>query len=117
MKSVEELDVFHKAHQLTLKIYTVTGEFPDSERFGLVSQMRRAASSINANLMEGSHRNNSGEYRHFAGIARGSAGELKYHLMLSRDLGFLSENDYSAARSDLEEICRMLTGLIKALEG
>ena len=65
--------------------------------------------------MEGSHRNNGGEYRHFAGIARGSAGELKYQVMLAKDLGFLDENEYAALKNEFDEISRMLTGLTKAL--
>ena len=117
MKSAEDLEVFRKAHQLALKIYMLTGKFPDSEKFGLVSQMRRAASSINSNLMEGSHRNNSGEYRQFAGVSRGSIGELKYQVLLSKDLGFLDVNDYNTLKDELDEISRMLAGLIKALEG
>lgn len=95
----------------------LTGKFPDSEKFGLVSQMRRAASSINSNLMEGSHRNNSREYRQFAGVSRGSIGELKYQVLLSKDLGFLDVNDYNTLKDELDEISRMLAGLIKALEG
>ena len=80
--SVEDLDVFKLAHALTLELYKITASFPVEEKFGLVSQIRRSSSSICANLMEGSHRNNTGEYRQFAGIARGSTGELKYHLLL-----------------------------------
>ena len=117
MKSAEDLEVFRKAHQLALKIYMLTGKFPDSEKFGLVSQMRRAASSINSNLMEGSHRNNSREYRQFAGVSRGSIGELKYQVLLSKDLGFLDVNDYNTLKDELDEISRMHAGLIKALEG
>ncbi|MBI3304191.1 MAG: four helix bundle protein [Deltaproteobacteria bacterium] len=63
MKSVEELDVFKLAHELTLKVYRVTSDFPKEETFGLVPQMRRAASSVGMNLVEGSMRLNSGEYR------------------------------------------------------
>ena len=76
MKSVEELDVFQLAHALTLKVYEVTGGFPKDETFGLVSQMRRAASSVGMNLAEGAMRLNRREYRHFVGIARGSAAEV-----------------------------------------
>jgi len=115
MKSVEELDVFQKAHRLTLELYKLTALFPVEEKYGLVSQIRRAASSINANLMEGSHRNNSGEYRHFTGISKGSVGELKYHILLSRDLGYLDSDCYIVLKNELEEISRMLTGLIKSL--
>ena len=73
MKSVEDLDVFQLAHELTLKIYRITTDFPKEETFGLISQMRRAASSVGMNLAEGAMRLNSGEYRQFVGIARGGS--------------------------------------------
>ncbi len=70
VKSVEDLDVFKKAHKLTLEIYKASLRFPPDERFGLVSQIRRAAASIGTNLMEGGHRLSRAEYRQFVGIAR-----------------------------------------------
>jgi four helix bundle protein len=115
INSAEELDVFKKAHQLTLRIYTITAQFPVDERFGLVSQMRRAAVSIASNLIEGSYRLNTGEFRQFVGIARGSAGELKYGLMVARDLGYISEKDYAPLRTELDDIAKMLMGLAKSL--
>ena len=115
IKSVEELEVFKRSHQFTLHIYGVTKKFPPVEKFGLVSQMTRAAASLCTNLMEGSHRLNRAEYRQFAGIAKGSAGELKYHLMLAKDLGYLAKEEYDRLKFELEEISRMLNGLIKAL--
>ncbi|MGE5893866.1 MAG: four helix bundle protein [bacterium] len=115
IKSVEEMEVFKKAHALTLKIYQMTEKFPAEEKYGPVSQMKRASSSIAANLMEGSHRLNRKEFRQFAGIARGSAGELKYYLLLVRDLKYLNESDYNILIAATEEIGRMLTGLVNAL--
>jgi hypothetical protein len=76
MKSVEQLDVFKLAHELTLRVYKITLGFPREESFALVSQMRRAASSIGMNLVEGSMRRNKRELRQFVGIARGSAAGL-----------------------------------------
>lgn len=111
----EDLSVFRKAHELTLELYKITKNFPTDEKWELVSQIRRAASSIGANLMEGSHRNNTREYRQFAGIANGSAGELKYHLLLGHDLGYLGDAQYKELRSECDEICKMLRGLIKSL--
>jgi len=81
----------------------------------LVPQMRRAAVSIPCNLIEGSHRLNRAEYRHFVGIAKGSAGEVKYQLLLAKDLGYLPAKDYLALRAEVDEISRMLSGLVKAL--
>jgi len=77
--------------------------------------MRRAAASIGANLMEGGHRLNRREFRQFVGIAKGSAGELKYHLLLAEDLGYLPAGEYEELRSGLEEISKMLNGLIGSL--
>lgn len=114
---IEELDVFKKSHGLTLDLYRLTAQFPSEEKFGLTSQIRRASSSICANLIEGNHRNNKREYRQFAGISRGSAGELKYHLLLAKDLAYISENDFRKCDKTTDDISKMLHGLIKALDG
>ena len=74
MEKVEELDVFKLSHASTLEVFEITKSFPEEEKFGLISQMRRAAYSIPMNLMEGAHRLGSKEYRQFVGIAKGSAG-------------------------------------------
>ena len=116
MKKVEELDVFRLSHSLTLEIYGITKSFPDEEKFGLISQMRKAAYSIPMNLMEGAHRLSSKEYRQFIGIARGSTGEIKYQLLLVRDLNYVSENEYSDLTSKYERVSQMLTKLAKSLE-
>ena len=115
INTVEDLEVFKRSHNLALRIYKLTEMFPQSEKFGLISQMRRASASIATNLIEGSHRLSSKEFRQFASISRGSVGELKYHLLLSRDLGYLPEEDHSHLRNELEEISKMLNGLIKSL--
>ncbi len=106
MKSVEDLDVFKLAHQLALKTYAVTKTFPKEEMFSLVNQMRRAAASVGMNLMEGSMRLGSNEYRQFVGIARGSAGELclkgemmKYKGWSSSDGQHRSKNQDQAIRT------------------
>jgi len=113
--SAENLKVFEKSHLLTLNLYQLTRSFPTEEKFGLTSQIRRSSSSICANLMEGSHRNNTGEYRQFAGISRGSAGELKYHLLLAKDLQYISENNYKKCLGTVNEVSKMLHGLVKSL--
>jgi len=115
INSVEELDIFKKGHRFTLKTYQVTKSFPESERFGLITQMRRSSASGPANLMEGSHRLSRREFRQFVSISRGSVGELKYHLLLSKDLGYLPKNEYEVMKGELEDMSKMLTGLIKSL--
>ena len=86
------------------------------ERFGLVSQMRRAASSVPMNLMEGSHRNNRKEYRQFAGIAKGSAAELNIQLLLSNDLGYLNAGAFKELSETNQRILQMLEKLSRSLK-
>ena len=116
MTSVEDLDVFKLAHDLTLRVYKATSEFPKEEVFGLVSQMRRAAASVGMNLAEGSMRLSSREYRQFVGIARGSTGEVVYQLLLARDLEYISEDLYSELRPGFERVGQMLTRLSQSLD-
>ncbi len=116
MQSVEDLDVFKLAHQLALKVYRVTGSFPKNEIFNLVSQRRRAASSVGMNLMEGSMRLSSREYRYFAGIARGSAGEVCYQLLLAKDLRYIANEIYKDLRLDYNRVLQMLAGLSQSLD-
>jgi four helix bundle protein len=116
MKTVEELDVFKLSHSLALEIFKLTKSFPAGEKFGLVSKMRRAAYSIPMNLMEGGHRLNRKEYRQFVGIAKGSTGEMKYQLLLVKDLKYIIENKYSELLPQYERVSQMLTKLAKSLE-
>ena len=116
MEKVEELDVFKLSHASTLEVFEITKSFPEEEKFGLISQMRRAAYSIPMNLMEGAHRLGSKEYRQFVGIAKGSAGEIKYQLLLVKDLRYISEDRYSNLKQKYERVSQMLTKLAQSLE-
>jgi len=116
LQKVEDLDVFKLSHALTLEVFEITEGFPEEERFGLTSQMRRAAYSIPMNLMEGAHRLGSKEYRQFVGIARGSTGEIKYQLLLIKDLRYISDNGYSNLSQRYERVSQMLTKSAKSLE-
>jgi four helix bundle protein len=115
MKSVEELDVFKLAHELALKVYKLTIGFPREESFNLVPQMRRAASSVGMNLVEGSMRLNSREFRQFVGIARGSAAEVSYQLLLARNLRYMQKEVYDELRPAYERVGQMLTRLAQSL--
>jgi four helix bundle protein len=86
MKDFRELQVWRKAHELTLAVYQITASFPREELYGLTAQLRRAGSSIAANLAEGCGRNGDAELARFCSMAMGSASELEYHLLLARDL-------------------------------
>ena len=114
-RKVEDLDVFKAAHRLALELYHLTERFPKEERFGLVAQMRRAIASVGANLMEGGYRINKKEFRQFVGIARGSVGEMKYFAILARDLGYFTNSDFQRVSANLDDIGKMLFGLIKSL--
>ena len=116
MNSVENLDVFKLAHDLTIDVYRLTDSFPKEEIFSLVSQMRRASSSIGMNLMEGAMRLGTKEYRQFVGVARGSAGEVCYQLLLARDLGYISQERHDALRSKVDRILQMLSRLASTLQ-
>lgn len=114
--NIEDLEVFRISHELTLEIYEITKNFPDDEKYNLTPQMRKSSSSIPMNLMEGSHRLNRKEYRQFSGIARGSAGELKYQLLLAKDLKYINEATYKLLRERTETVSKMLTGLVRSLD-
>jgi four helix bundle protein len=100
---------------VTLAVYKVTGTFPKDELYGLTSQIRRACASIPANIAEGCGRNSDAELARFLQIAMGSASELDYHLLLARDLGFLSGAVYEQLVSELQEVRRMLNVFIQKL--
>ncbi len=112
---VEDLDVFKLSHELSLQIYKITEDFPGEEKFGLTSQMRRSAASVPTNLVEGGHRFSKNEYKHFVSIARGSTGEIKYQLLLSKDLGYVEEETYLKMKESYERISMMLTKLHDSL--
>jgi four helix bundle protein len=113
MKDFKDLKVWEKAHGLTLLVYEETRSFPKEERYGLTSQLRRAAASVAANIVEGCGRRSDGEFTRFLQIARGSASEVEYHLLLARDLHLLDEAKYRKLDSMVVEVERMLTGLVQ----
>ena len=112
MKDFRDLRVWEKAHRLTLDVYVTTKHFPREEVYGLTGQMRRCSVSIAANLAEGCGKRGNNEFQRYLQIASGSASELDYHLLLSRDLEFLSSIEYNSLAKELGELRRMLTSLI-----
>jgi four helix bundle protein len=115
-RDYHKLKVFDMSHILTIKIYDITKRFPRDELFGLTSQMRRASVSIPANIAEGSARRSKKEYVQFLSNALGSASELEYYIFLSKDLHYISNNEYEDLRNLENQVARMLQGLIKAIE-
>jgi four helix bundle protein len=116
IKSFQDLEVWQKAHKLVLEVYGVTNPFPRSEQFGIVSQLRRAAYSITSNLAEGYGRRSTGELLQFLTIAKGSAEELRYFLILSTDLKFMAPSDLTAMNKEITSIVQMISALGRSLK-
>ena len=111
----KKLNVWRETHNLVLEIYKATSSFPKSETYGLVDQLKRAAYSVPANIVEGQSRNTTKEYLQFLYNSRGSLEEVRYFLLLSFDLKFLKENKYKELEHKYELASKMLNGLIKSL--
>ncbi|MDP9238122.1 MAG: four helix bundle protein [Chloroflexota bacterium] len=115
MRDFRELKVWEKAHRLTLAVYVAAKALPKDEVYGLTSQIRRAASSIPANIAEGCGRMSDAELSRYCGIAFASANELEYHLLLARDLDYLTPEAYDVLNRDTLEVKKMLAAFIVAL--
>lgn len=116
MKDFKNLEVWEKAHNLTLEIYKVTKKFPKEELFSLTAQLRRCCASIPANIAEGCGRSGDAEFGRFLQISLGSTTELEYHLILARDLQFLDDSDYPVLNDRVTEVRKMLIALIKKIK-
>ena len=116
MKDFRDLQVWHKAHLLTLASYRATSSFPKQEMYGLTSQIRRCAASIAANIAEGCGKRGNGEFQRFLNISAGSASELEYHFLLARDLGFIDEESYVPLNRAVVEVKRMLAALARKVD-
>ncbi len=115
INSFEQLDVWREAHSLVLEIYQITGHFPAEERFGLISQMRRAAVSVPANIAEGFKRRGSNDKVRFYNIAQSSLEELRYYIILCQDLRYLGS--YRDFKGKFDVIAKRLNRLIGIILG
>lgn len=115
MKDYKNFLVWQKSHRLTLDIYQLVRDFPKEEMFGLISQMKRASSSIPMNIAEGCGRNSEKDFARFLVISFGSANELEYQIILSIDLKFISFEQGQKFLFQIEEVKKMLTGLISKI--
>ncbi|MCZ4221812.1 four helix bundle protein [Pedobacter rhodius] len=111
-----KLEIWKKAHNLTLSIYLLSKQFPKEELFVLTSQIRRSASSVPTNIVEGQARQYFKEFKQFLFIAKGSLAEKHYHLYLAKSLSYLSEETYVSIDAQIISIKMMLTKLIKVLK-
>ena len=94
MSDYKKLKVWEDAHKLTINIYNITKKFPINEQYGLVSQIRRSTASIPTNIVEGCGQLNNGNLIRFLGIAKGSAFEVEYQLLLAKDLSYITDTEY-----------------------
>lgn len=117
MKNYKELEVWRKAKDFAVEMYKATEAFPRAEQFGLTSQIRRAGTSIAANIAEGWGRGSTGEYIHFLLIARGSSMELETHLIIAAELGYVNERQLDEFQSRLQGLGQMLNHLVQVLKG
>ena len=116
LKNYKELKVWQKAYRSCLDVYKLTKGFPTDERYGLTSQMRRAAVSVPSNIAEGYGRKTTPEYIRSLYFAYGSNCELETQISLSGDLGYMKAQEKEMLQRDIEEVERMLKALIKSLE-
>lgn len=116
MKDFRKLKVWEKSHRLAVGVYEATASFPNDERFGLTSQIRRAASSIPMNIAEGCGRGGDAEFARFLHIAAGSAAEVQYQLLLAHELEYLKGEYFERLTEDVVEVKRMLSSLIQKLK-
>ena len=116
MRAHRKLDLWQKSVDFVVDVYNVTKDFPSEERFGLQAQLRRAAVSAAANIVEGSARRTGREYLHFLNIALGSACEARYLLSLAHRLGFLKKADAEHMSARSSAVVKTLAGLMRALD-
>lgn len=116
IKSYKDLIVWEKSMDLVTKIYLLTENFPKSEQYGIVSQLRRCAVSIPSNIAEGKQRGTRKDYRHFLLMAFGSGAELETQLEISKRLNYCKKEDYVCIDNLLNEVVRMLNKLISTLK-
>lgn len=114
IQSFKELQVWQRAHGLVLFVYGVTKDFPSDERFGLISQTRRAVVSIAANIAEGFHRYTVNDSLNFYTIAKGSLEEVRYYSMLAHDLRYMSNEAYTRLEEMVSEVSKMLAAWMQS---
>ncbi len=117
IKSYRDLVAWQKAIVLCKQVYAISATFPRAERFGLISQIRRAAVSVPSNIAEGYGRRSTRDYLRFLNIARGSVAEVVTQLVLAEELGFVDKDRAQSCIASAEEVDRIIFGLIRAVEG
>ena len=116
MSDYKKLKVWEDAHKFTIDIYNITRKFPNNEQYGLTSQIRRSSSSIPTNIVEGCGQLDNGNLIRFLGIAKGSAFETEYQILLAKDLNYITNEEYKLLLAKIQSIIHMLIALIKSLK-
>jgi four helix bundle protein len=116
IKSFTELTVWQRAHELTMMVYRLTSRFPKSERFGMISQMRRASASVPANIAEGFGRRTTRELLRCLQISAGELEETRYYLILGRDLGYVEPADFEQASKLCDSVGQLINGLGRSMK-
>lgn len=116
IRTHKDLNVWKKAIELVTIIYQLTGDFPDSEKYGLTNQIRRSAVSIPSNIAEWAGRSSNKEFAHFLSIAVGSLSELETQIIISGNLGFLDRIIVEEVLRDIVDIRKMTIGLMKSID-
>ena len=116
MKDFKNIEIWKRSHKLTIEIYKATQKFPKEEIFGLTSQIRRAVSSIPANIAEGCGRRTNAELANFLNIASGSASEVEYEILLAKEVGYITAEQCDAWTQEISEIRSMLAAYMRKLK-
>ncbi|MBO5539816.1 MAG: four helix bundle protein [Muribaculaceae bacterium] len=117
MRDYKKLSIWQRSLDFSIKIYEKTRQFPADERFGLTSQLRRAATSIPINIAEGCGRDTNRDFAHFIHIAEGSACEVECELIIAHRVNYLSQSDYAHLAQEIDEIKRMIASFKIKVEG
>lgn len=115
MREYKKIEAWKRSHRLVLGIYALTENFPSDEKYGIISQLRRAALSIPTNIAEGCGRSTERDLVRFMDIASGSASEVDYLLYLAMELKYIDQDKYAAAGGELIEIRKMISGYVKTI--
>ena len=116
MRPHQRLDLWKRSIEFVVAIYCLTDQFPHEEKFGLTSQLRRAAVSVAANIAEGAAKTSTKDFRRYLSNSQGSTSEIETELMIALRLNYLDEADFRILSKDLDDVGRMITGLSRSLQ-
>jgi len=116
MRPHQRLDLWKRSMDFVVAIYRATDQFPKEEKFGLTSQLRRAAVSVAANIAEGAAKTSTKDFRRYSSNSQGSTSEIETELLIAQRLNYLAEADFMLLSKDLDDVGRMISGLSRSLQ-